>query len=180
VNQFIFAFTPDYRYIYVAFALDSLFGGFRDPAFISIMADSTTPENRALSLALRQVVPPLFGIISPYAIGLVIDAKGLLPAMRLAYSFTFVMASVSSFLRYRYVEETLENGKGIDGGSKSAVKEFLSDFVATFRDLPIQLWTFPLIDFVFTFAWAVTEPYFVTYAKEVVGVTAAQWISPRP
>lgn len=101
VNQLIFAFAPDYRYIYVAFALDSLFGGFRDPAFISIMADSTTPENRALSLALRQVVPSLFGIISPYTIGLVIDAKGLLPAMRLAYSFTFVMASVSSFLRYR-------------------------------------------------------------------------------
>jgi len=47
--------------------------------------------------------------------------------------------------------------------------------VATFRDLPIQLWTFLLIDFVFTFALAVTEPYFVTYAKEVVGVTAAQW-----
>ena len=69
----------------------------------------------------------------------------------------------------------MENGKGIDGGSKSAVKEIFSDFVATFRDLPIQLRTFLPIDFVFTFAWAVTEAYFVIYAKEVVWVTAAQW-----
>jgi MFS family permease len=175
VNQLFFAFAPDYRYIYVAFALDSLFSGLRDPAFLSIMADSTTPDNRALSMALRRVVPSLFGLLSPYAIGLFIDARGILPVMRLAYIFTFVIATLASFLRYRYIEETLENGKGIEKDPRNAAREILSDFVATFRDLPIQLWTFLVIDFVFTFAWAVAEPYFVTYAKEEVGVLASQW-----
>ena len=175
VNQLFFAYAPDYRYIYVAFALDSLFSGLRDPAFLSIMADSTTPDNRALSMALRRVVPSLFGLLSPYAIGLFIDARGILPVMRLAYIFTFVIATLASFLRYRYIEETLENGKGVARDPRSAVREILSDFVATFRDLPIQLWTFLVIDFVFTFAWAVAEPYFVTYAKEEVGVLASQW-----
>ena len=175
VNQLFFAYAPDYRYIYVAFALDSLFSGLRDPAFLSIMADSTTPDNRALSMALRRVVPSLFGLLSPYAIGLFIDARGILPVMRLAYIFTFVIATLASFLRYRYIEETLENGKGVEKDPRNAVREILSDFVATFRDLPIQLWTFLVIDFVFTFAWAVAEPYFVTYAKEEVGVLASQW-----
>ena len=175
VNQLFFAYAPDYRYIYVAFALDSLFSGLRDPAFLSIMADSTTPDNRALSMALRRVVPSLFGLLSPYAIGLFIDARGILPVMRLAYIFTFVIATLASFLRYRYIEETLENGKGVEKDPRNALREILSDFVATFRDLPIQLWTFLVIDFVFTFAWAVAEPYFVTYAKEEVGVLASQW-----
>ena len=175
MNQLFFAYAPDYRYIYVAFALDSLFAGLRDPAFLSIMADSTTPDNRALSMALRRVVPSLFGLLSPYAIGLFIDARGILPVMRLAYIFTFVIATLASFLRYRYIEETLENGKGVEKDPRNAAREILSDFVATFRDLPIQLWTFLLIDFVFTFAWAVAELYFVTYAKEEVGVLASQW-----
>ncbi|MCW3979022.1 MAG: MFS transporter [Candidatus Bathyarchaeota archaeon] len=175
VNQLLFAYAPDHRYVYVAFALDSLFGGLRDPAFISIMADSTTPDNRALSLALRQVTPYLFGLLSPYAMGLVIDARGILPAMRSAYAFTFVMATLASLLRYGYVEETLENGKGVEGSLGTAAREILSDFVAAFRELPAGLWTFLLVDFVFTFAWGVAEPFFVTYAKEVVGLTAAQW-----
>ncbi len=175
VNQLLFAYAPDYRYVYVAFALDSLLGGLRDPAFLSIMADSTTPENRALSIALRQVTPHLFGLLSPYAMGLVIDARGVQPAMRLAYTFTFVMAILASLLRYGYVEETLENGKGVEGSLGAAAREILSDFVAAFRGLPAGLWTFLLVDFVFTFAWGVAEPFFVTYAKEVVGLTAAQW-----
>jgi DHA1 family multidrug resistance protein B-like MFS transporter len=175
LNQLLFAYAPDYRYVYVAFALDSLFAGLRDPAFLSIMADSTTPENRALSMALRQVVPSLFGLLSPYAIGLIMDVRGVLPAMRLAYILTFVIATLSSFLRYRYVEETLENGKGVERDPRRAMREILSDFVATFRKLPIQLWTFLLIDFVFTFSWGMAQPYFVTYAKEEAGVLASQW-----
>ena len=174
-NQLFFAYAPDYRYVYVAFAIDSLLSGLRDPAFLSILADSTTPDNRALSMAFRQVFPSLFGLLSPYAIGLYMDARGVLPAMRLAYVITFVIATVSSFLRYRYVEETLENGKGVERNPRRAMGEVLSDFVATFRELPVQLWTFLLIDFVFTFSWGVAQPYFVTYAKEEVGVLASQW-----
>ena len=175
LNELVYALAPDYRYIYVGAILGSLIGGLRDPAFQSILADSTTPENRALSMAFWQVGGTLFGLFSPYAIGLVIDSRGIVPAMRFAYVFTCFMASLASFLRYRYIEETLENGRGVEKDPRAAVKEILSDFVATFRELPVQLWTFLLIDFVITFAWAVAEPYFVTYAKEVVGLSAAQW-----
>jgi MFS family permease len=157
LNELVYAFAFDYRYIYVGAILGSLIGGLRDPAFQSIMADSTTPENRALSMALWQVGGTLFGLFSPYAIGLVIDSRGIVPAMRFAYVFTCFMASLASILR------------------RAAAGEILSDFVATFRELPVQLWTFLLIDFVGTFAWALSEPYFVTYAKEEVGLSAAQW-----
>ena len=175
VNQLLFAYAPDYRYVYVGAILGSLIGGLRDPAFQSILADSTTPENRALSLALWQVGGTLFGLFSPYAIGLVIDSRGIVPAMRFAYVFTCFMASLASFLRYKYIEETLENGRGVEKDPRAAAREILSDFVATFRELPVQLWTFLLIDFIVTFAWALSEPYFVTYAKEEVGLSAAQW-----
>ena len=175
LNTLMFAYAPDYRFLFLASILEALFSGLRDPAFQSILADSSTPDNRAMTMALWQVVPSLFGLLSPYAIGLVIDARGILPAMRFAYTLTFLLATVASFLRYRYIEETLENGKGVNRSPKAAVREILSDFAETIRNLPKALWTFLVIDFVFTFAWAVAEPYFVTYAKEEVGVLASQW-----
>jgi MFS family permease len=174
-NEILLALAPDYRYLYLAAALEALFSGLRDPAFMSIIADSTTPEDRALSIALWQVVPSLFGLLSPYAIGLVIDSRGVVLAMRFAYAFTCLMATAASALRFRYIEETLENSRGVKWDPRAAASEILSGFVETFRELPAQLWAFLVVDFVFTFAWAVTEPYFVTYAKEVVGLSAAQW-----
>ena len=174
-NELILAFAPDYRYLYLVAVLQALISGIRDPSFSSILADSTAPENRAFSLALWQVVPPLFGLFSPYAIGLVMDAHGIVTAMRWAYMFTFGMGLVASTLRYLFVEETLVNDREDNGDLRVAPKEILGDFRETLSRLSIQLWVFLAIDFVFTFAWALAEPYFVTYAREEVGVTAAQW-----
>ena len=113
LNTLMFAYAPDFRFLFLATILEALFSGIRDPAFMSLLADSTTPDNRATTMALWQVVPSLFGLLSPYAIGLVMDVRGILPAMRFAYTLTFLLATVASFLRYRYLEETLENGKGV-------------------------------------------------------------------
>jgi MFS family permease len=174
-NELLLAFAPDHRWLYIIVVLEALAGGLRDPSFMSIIADSTNPDNRALSMSLFQVVPPLFGLISPYAMGLLMDSRGVVVSMRYAYTFAFFMATMASFLRYRYIEETLTESKGVVKDPRTAVREILRDFRETFRALPSQLWLFLSIDFIFTFAWALTEPYFVTYATEEVMMTGVQW-----
>jgi MFS family permease len=174
-NELLLAFAPDHRWLYIIVVVEALAGGLRDPSFMSIIADSTNPDNRALSMSLFQVVPPLFGLLSPFAMGLLMDSRGVVVAMRYAYTFAFFMATVASFLRYRYIEETLTEGKGVMKDPRTAVREILRDFRETFRALPSQLWLFLSIDFIFTFAWALTEPYFVTYATEEVMMTGVQW-----
>ncbi|UCH57518.1 MAG: MFS transporter [Candidatus Bathyarchaeota archaeon] len=174
VNQIIMGFAPSYRYLYIAAVIEALLSGLRQPSLIAIVADSTQPENRAFSFALWQVVPPLFGLFSPYVIGIQMDRHGIITAMRWAYLFVFSMALAASLMRYRYLEETLTDEEAT-GEPAADPRKFIRDFRETFRRLPVQLWVFLLIDFIFTFAWALTEPYFVTYAKEVVGLSAAQW-----
>ena len=49
--------APSYHFLFVAAALGSIFSGIREPAFGSLFADSTNPDNRALSYALWNVVP---------------------------------------------------------------------------------------------------------------------------
>ena len=174
-NILVFAYAPDFRFLFIATIFGALFAGIRDPAFQSLLADSTTPNNRATTMALWQVIPGLFGLLSPYLIGLVIDDICTLQAMRYAYILTFFLATFASYLRYKYINETLENGRKVNTNPKEAVYEIITDFKTTIRNLPKALWTFLLIDFIFTFAWAVTEPYFVIYAKEEVGVLASEW-----
>jgi len=174
-NELLLAFAPDYRWLYLIVVVEALAGGLRDPSFMSIIADSTNPDNRAFSLSLFQVVPPLFGLLSPFAMGVLMDSRGIVVAMRYAYTFTFLMATAASFLRYRYIEETLTEGRGVMRDPRIAVKEMLRGFRETFRALPSKLWLFLSIDFIFTFAWGLTEPYFVTYATEAAMLTGAQW-----
>jgi MFS family permease len=78
-------------------------------------------------------------------------------------------------LRYKYIEETLIEQDEAHGDTKTAAGDILAGFKETLTNLPVELWVFLAIDFIFTFAWAVTEPYFVTYAKEEVNLNAAQW-----
>ena len=175
VNELLLAVAPDHRWLYIIVIVEALAGGLRDPSFMSIIADSTNPDNRAFSMSLFQVVPPLFGLLSPFAMGLLMDSRGIVVAMRYAYTFSFLMATLASILRYKYIEETLVNGRGVQKDPWETVKEVFRGFRETYRALPAQLWLFLWIDFIFTFAWALTEPYFVTYATEVVMLSGAQW-----
>jgi MFS family permease len=175
INELLLAFAPDHRWLYIIVVVEALAGGLRDPSFMSLIADSTNPDNRAFSMSLFQVGPPLFGLLSPYVMGVLMDSRGTVVAMRYAYTFSFLMATLASILRYRYVEETLTNGKGVQKDPRETVKDLLNGFKETYRALPAQLWLFLWIDFIFTLAWAVTEPYFVTFATEEVMLSAVQW-----
>ena len=175
LNQLLYAFAPHYEFLLIAISLDALWGGLRGPAFSAIIADSTRPENRALSYAVWQIVPPLFGLLSPYLIGVLMDRYGILRAMRWAYLAVFVASSIASFLRYKLLEETLplENRRGT--GLRRALRETFSDFKVTFKSLPKQLWAMLGVNFILNFAYSLCGPYFVTYAKDEIGLTAAQW-----
>lgn len=53
LDQLLFAFTPRYDFLIIIVALDSLWGGLREPAFFALVADSTTPKNRAVAYAMQ-------------------------------------------------------------------------------------------------------------------------------
>ncbi|MCD6263646.1 MFS transporter [Candidatus Bathyarchaeota archaeon] len=176
LNQLLYAFAPHYRFLLLPAALNALWSGLRDPAFSAIIADSTRPENRALSYAVWNIVPPLFGLLSPYLSGLLMDRYGVVRAMRWAYLAVFATSLIASLLRYKLLEETLPSEAAGAGMSlRTAVGELLSDFRRTVRSLPRQLWVFFAVDFTFNFAGSLCGPYFVTYATEEIGLTAAQW-----
>jgi len=175
VNELINVFAPTYQLLFLSAALGALWGGIREPAFSSLIADSTKPENRAMGYALWSVVPPIFGVVSPYVIGIFMDIYGTVVALRWAYLFVFSMGIMASLIRWRFLEETLapEDMERVE--LRRVIGEMLEDFRITFRSLPRGLWVFLVIDIIISLGWSLIDPYFVTFAKEVAGLSSAQW-----
>ena len=176
LNELVNAFAPSYQYLFLSATIGAIFGGIRGPAFESITADSTKPDSRALAYAFLAVIPPLFGLFSPYAMGLFIDQYGPVTAIRGGYLFLFIMYLVTTFLRYRYLEETLVLGEEKQNRSIMEIaRDLVSDFKYTFHSLPRQLFILLILDLVLTASWGIMDPYIIVYATESIGLSSSQW-----
>jgi MFS family permease len=168
------AFAPDYRWLMLAAALEAVLMGFREPSMSSIIGDSTDPKNRAMSYALMMVVPQLVGILSPSMIGLMMDRYGVKTAMMWGYLAFFALGTLVSLIRQRCLEETLAKKEEVVL-SPGSLSRIVSDFRDTVNSLGRSFKAFLLVDFIFTFALGLGDPYYVTYATEGAGLSASQW-----
>jgi MFS family permease len=168
------AFAPDYRWLMLAAALEAVFMGFREPSMSSIIGDSTNPKNRAMGYALMMVVPQLVGILSPSIIGLMMDRYGVKTAMMWGYMIFFAVGALASLIRQRCLEETLARKEEVVL-SPGSLSRIVSDFRDTVNSLSKSFKAFLLVDFIFTFALGLGDPYYVTYATEGAGLSASQW-----
>jgi AAHS family benzoate transporter-like MFS transporter len=169
----IFSQAPSWEFLLLAQSLTHLIEGFRSPAFASLVADSTEPEDRVLAIALQQRVPQAMRLISPILGGFIIDRVGLLPAMRGFYLLTFFACLATHLLRHKYLAETFTAG----GGSLLAgLKSTLIDLKELPSRVPRQALFLIAINAVLHLALMTSDSYWVIYATgDVVGLTASQW-----
>ena len=175
INQLLYAIAPHYTFLFIVVTLDALWEGIRSPSFGALIADSTKPRSRALAYAIWQITPSLFGLFSPYVIGVLMDSYGILVALRWAYLAVFTTSFIASFLRYKLLEETLPTQDKKKTSPSTAVRETLSDFRATFKSTPRQIWIIFGLGYISSFAGSLCGSYFVTYAKNNIGLTMAEW-----
>ncbi len=169
----IFSQAPSWEFLLLAQSLTHLIEGFRSPAFASLVADSTEPEDRVLAIALQQRVPHAMRLISPVIGGLLIDHFGLLPAMRGFYLLTFFACLATHLVRHKYLQETLT----AEGGSLLAgLKSTLLDLKELPSRVPRQALLLIGINAILHLALMVSDSYWVIYATgDVVGLSAAEW-----
>ena len=175
-NTVIYLMAPSWEWLLFARSLDAVFGGLRQPAFNALLADSTKAETRAMSYGMWQSIPPIFGLLSPYAIGLLMDRIGILPAQRWAYVILLIFSTLGAFLRYRYLTETLPPEAVEKVSAVAIVRETFSNFKETARVLPRQMWILILMGSLFMFGASTGGIFLVTYATDdVIHLTAAEW-----
>lgn len=176
LNSLVFSFARNVQWLIVASILNSLAGGFRQPAFSSIIDDSTDVENRAQSYAFWSIVPPLFGLASPYFMGMYMDKRGVVEAIRVGYVILFAASFIASFLRYLYIEETLKGEKAYKLSLNGLASQTVNGASETVRTLSRPLKILGLMGLFFGFGAAVGSPFWVVYATEdIIKLSLSEW-----
>ena len=175
-SALINAFAPSWRWLIASSILSSVAMGLRGPAFNAIIADSTRAEARAEAYALLSIIPPIFGLASPYLMGLYIDHVGVVRAMRVGYLLLFSSSLVSSLLRLLLLEETLPGEARRSVRASTILRDTLRGMGDTLRVMPRELWVLVAVALSFSLGAAVGGPFWVNYATEdVIGLSKAEW-----
>jgi MFS family permease len=172
----IYIYAPNWVWLLVARSMDAVLSGLRQPAFTALLGDSTKPENRSMSYGMWQAIPPIFGLASPYIIGVLMDQYGILQAQRWAYIILTITSGLAAIIRYRYLTETLPPEETEMISLSTVIRETLTDFRATVRIISNQMWILIFMGLMYQFGASVGSTFMVAYATEdVILITASQW-----
>jgi hypothetical protein len=144
------------------------------PALNAIMADSIPVGARGRILSLTVAIPEAVRIIIPSVGGWLIATYTLQPAMRVAYTFSLLTGAFVGFLRYRYLEETLEYAK-MDRNIPRILKESYADVFKSIGWVLSNLRGYAILGIVITLVASIVQPFWIIYASEVIGLTPYQW-----
>lgn len=168
--KLIRAFAPSWTYLLIARGINSVLSGLRGPAFSAIMADSLDPENRGKGYGLWSSLPMIPALFSPALGGIFIEQMGVVDFMRIGYVLVAIAATVAGFLRLFFLKETFEGKQ-----KKKTLKESLSSIIEVGKQFPSSLKVILVVGVAGMFGRAVTRRFRVTYATEVIGLSASAW-----
>jgi len=178
-----FVFATNWQAVAVGQFLSQLLL-FYIPAMNALQADSLPPGVRGRGFAIMMAVPGAIRIVAPYIGGWIIEAygggdAGMVQAVRLCWGIATVTGLVVATIRLRYLKETLTD-EGSKGGWSirqlpGIVKDAYTSIFESVRWMDRSLRVIVLIEVLASFFVAMTAPFWVVYAKEVVGLTPYQW-----
>jgi MFS family permease len=152
------------------------------PAMNALSSDSLPPGVRGKGFAIMMAVPGAIRIIAPYMGGALIELfgggdDGLIKAVRLAWATAVIIGFLVAYLRLRYLEETKE-GETIGYSWKDGFKvlrEAYSSILESVKWMDKSIKIIVSIEMLAAFFVASSSPFWVVYAKQIVGITPYQW-----
>jgi len=165
---------------WVMLALGSFLLGmtvFQFPAQSALMADSLSSRQRGIGFATSGAIPGAVAVIAPFFAGYLIDKMGAEIAIRYLYALLLVIYFVSTTIRMKFLKETFKRSEPSLGFSnlKELVKESYHSIIDVFKWAPTSLKAFALVTALSFMANAITGPFWVIYAIQVVGLSGTEW-----
>ncbi len=110
LSYLLYALAPTWEWLFVADALNGI-ALFYQPALTSVLADSTIMELRGRIYSLIHVVPDVLSTFSPLGGAWIVENYGLVEGMRLLYTAAMAAGLIVTFMRWRWIEETLTRSR---------------------------------------------------------------------
>lgn len=159
------------------------------PAMNALESDSLPPGVRGKGFAIIMAVPGAVRIIAPVVGGYIIewfktssslsDDAALIQAVRLCWAVAFATGLVVAWIRLRYLKETITEA---DGGRRFSFREIPGMIVPAYRSIMDSVrWmnrslrVIVILEMFASFFIAMSAPFYVVYAKQIIGLVESQW-----
>ena len=183
ISHIPFIFAKDWRALAAGQFFSHLFL-FYTPALNALQADSLPPGVRGRGFATIRAIPSAIRIIAPYIGGWVITAYGgddaaLIQAIRLCWGVAFLTGLLVATIRLKYLKETIPEDEVTEKLTlrdlPRIVKESYGSIFESIRWMDSSLRSIVIIEMVSALFVAMSAPFWVVYAKQVVGLSVYQW-----
>ncbi|MDQ1281556.1 MAG: hypothetical protein QG670_2821 [Thermoproteota archaeon] len=167
-------FARDYKVILIGSIIEGL-AVIHLPALSAITQDSLIKSNRGLGLSATTGLQSLPSIISPFIGGVLYANIGIDAGMRIGFAFAFVTGLTVAFIRFKFLNETLVKSPQTERGS--IIRILRESYVGMFSILKEykELRGLIILGTVDTFFTSIAAPFWVVYAKSVIGLTTVEW-----
>jgi len=140
------------------------------PAMNALVAESIPPEKRGSGIAMYRTVTSMPMIVTSLMGGVIMDYFGVIQGCRYILIASAAVSLFSIFIRWRYIEETLEPAgtrRRPEGPKKGVIQELGS--------MPRDVWVLTGVAAISAFAMRLMMSFMVVYSIEEVGLTTTQW-----
>jgi len=144
---------------------------------------------RGKGFALMMAVPGAVRIIAPVVGGYIIDwfkgssslsnDEAIIRAVRICWAIAFATGLLVAWIRLKYLKETVTEE---EGGQKFSFKEIPGMIIPAYRSIMGSIkWmnrslrVIVILEMFASFFLAMSSPFYVVYAKQVIGLVESQW-----
>ena len=145
------------------------------PAINALMADSIPVGARGRIYALTVGFPEAVRVVTPYIGGYLIALLTLQPAMRVGYTIGFALGWVVTFIRLRYLKETLNTTQPIGRDLPKIFKESYKGAFSSIRWMVKNIRGYVAVSIIIAFTGNFVMPFWIVYAQQVKGLTPYEW-----
>lgn len=145
------------------------------PAINALMADSIPVGARGRIYAITVGFPEAVRVVTPYVGGYLIALLTLQPAMRVGYTIGFALGWVVTFIRLRYLKETLNTTEPIGRDLPKIFKESYKGAFSSIRWMVKNIRGYVAVAIIIAFTGNFVMPFWIVYVQQVKGLTPYEW-----
>ena len=187
-THLFFVIATDWRMIAIGQFTSQLLL-FYMPAMNALEADSLPPGVRGKGFAMIMAVPTTVRIVAPvfggYLIDWMVSTSGLsadaalVKAVRICWSIALLTGFLVAWLRLRYLKETMTAEEATEQFSFAQIPKMIIPAYRSILDsikwMDRSLKVIVGLEMFTCFFVAMSAPFYVVYAKEVIGLVESQW-----